>query len=165
MFLQLSGFTPEFEALAKVTPVGPRGTSMLELKDAARRLGATVVVSSMTREQLIAAPKPVIAYCDESQLAQSEELATGHYVVVIDASPAEVHSLDGSTGRLRVNSWARFEMRWHGYVLITESETDICEEWMRLASFAAAAVVALALVLRRGGVNHVPARPSRAGGG
>lgn len=149
MHLRLTGRQPDYDAVTRATPIGPQGTSLLELRDAARRLGVDAAAVTMTREQLIAAPKPVVVYFQQSPFTTQDELPTGHYVVVVGTTDTQVQSLDGSTGRLRTNTWHRFETRWNGYVL-TENSGGGFSKRLPWVGSAVMAAVGLTLVVRSG---------------
>jgi hypothetical protein len=134
LFLNLSGHEVDYSRVRQSTPVGPRGSTMLQLRDAARSLGANVSVYALTRQQLQSSSKPVLVYLRESPFVPAEAgLPSGHYVVVLDTSPKAVHFLDSSFARQYTTSWERFERRWVGHVLAFNPKSVT---WRGLGTFA-----------------------------
>jgi ABC-type bacteriocin/lantibiotic exporter with double-glycine peptidase domain len=93
------------DALDDELPIGPGGTSMLALQDAARRRGLDAAGWRMSWAGLSSMSLPAIAFVDGD-----------HFVVVLRADPASVEIADPARGRLRLSRRA-FARRWRGEVL------------------------------------------------
>jgi len=110
--LTVQGTQQTPERIHEVIPVGPAGTSLLELKTAARQLGRPLEVFKCSPRKLESMPLPAIAHLEPSDVAPE-----AHYVVLLNISPSTVTLFDWN-GR-GVNEYDRkhFERRCSGYFL------------------------------------------------
>lgn len=110
--LTIRGTQQSPERIHEVIPVGPAGTSLLELKTAARQLGRPLEVFKCSPRKLESMPLPAIAHLEPSDVAPE-----AHYVVLLNISPTTVTLFDWN-GR-GVNEYDRkhFERRCSGYFL------------------------------------------------
>ena len=97
------------ELLEDELPIGPRGTSMLALRDSAARHGLEATGWRVSWAHLASVPLPAIAFVDGD-----------HFVVVLRADASMVELADPSRGRLRLSRRA-FARRWRGEILTFQS--------------------------------------------
>lgn len=105
MVLGAFGRPVDLEALERELLIGPRGVSMLTLKDTAERHGLEAVGLRVDWTGLDRLPLPAIAF-----------VSGDHFVVLLRAGSSHVELADPARGRLRLTRRA-FERRWRGEVL------------------------------------------------
>jgi hypothetical protein len=159
LLLQLSGHNVSYKQTREAVVIGPNGSSLSELQQAASRLGVKTAVSRCSMAELMHMPKPVIAYL-RLETGDTPERA-GHYVVVMAANENGVEFIDGTFATALKDSASNFEAVWSGHVLAPAA----AQGWVRpLALIAAVGLwVGMGLacwrarVLRRAEVAHPPA--------
>ena len=110
-----TGPTCNYSDLLKNINVGPKGTNLAELRDAANKLGRSILVVRETPDTLLNNPLPIVAHLDDGR----ED--TGHFCVVIAQQDDSFHIVDGSTATFHKISKDRFYREWTGYLLINKS--------------------------------------------
>jgi predicted double-glycine peptidase len=115
LMLHLSGHDVTFDQVRTAVPVGPSGTSLLELRQAASRLGVRTAVRRCSMDELASLPKPVIAYFHPKD--PEPQGRPGHYVVVLRADTAGVEVIDGTLAASFRYSARHFEAEWSGHLL------------------------------------------------
>lgn len=119
VFLRLWGHPVRGADVERVTPRGPRGTSMAELQNAARELGVETSLLECNLEDLgTRCPLPAIAlFRPGGQAAAAPVEYPGHYVVVLAVDERTVTWIDGTVGVQLRKTRADFSGRWRGFVL------------------------------------------------
>jgi hypothetical protein len=115
VFLRLSGHDVTYDQTRAAVPIGPMGTSLLELQQAASRLGANTTLSRCSMPELIHMPKPVIAYLPEGTAGPKGSV--GHFVVVLKADETGVEAADSAVATFLKYSPSQFEGEWSGHLL------------------------------------------------
>jgi hypothetical protein len=115
LLLRLCGHDVTFEQTREAVPIGPSGTSLLELQQAASRLGARTTMSRCSMAELVQVPKPVIAHL-HPEMPDSQADA-GHFVVVVRADKDGVEAIDSTFAASFHYSVAHFESVWSGHIL------------------------------------------------
>jgi hypothetical protein len=120
LLLKLLDRPVTFAQVEAAVPVGPHGTNMLQLRNAALDLGlADAGVYRCSFDDLVGCPKPLIAHLTlPLNPAEAGAAEAGHYVVVLSADQEHVTYLDGSFGTTRVSGTGQFRKRWSGHVLL-----------------------------------------------
>jgi ABC-type bacteriocin/lantibiotic exporter with double-glycine peptidase domain len=106
--LQRFGMTPEFEEIAACSGLSEIGTSMLGLRDCARRYGLTAEGWRFVPQDLSKVPLPAIVYLDDR-----------HFAVLDAVHPDRVELIDPGVGELSL-PMSNFLRRWRGYTLVVE---------------------------------------------
>jgi len=104
--LSFLGRETEENEIVKMVKLSERGTSMLELKNAATQLQFSAVGVSANYAALSEEPLPVIAYINND-----------HYVVVISVNSRSINVFDPALGYVRLAK-DLFEQSWNGYLLL-----------------------------------------------
>jgi hypothetical protein len=115
LLLRLSGHHVTHEQVQAAVAVGPSGTSLLELQQAASRLGAKTLISRCSMAELLHRPKPVIAYFHLKTPGTQDR--TGHYVVVLGTDETGVEVIDGTFATSFKYPASQFEAEWSGHIL------------------------------------------------
>jgi predicted double-glycine peptidase len=105
MVLGSLGRPADLDVLERELLIGPRGVSMLALKDTAERHGLEAAGLRVDWKGLGRLPLPAIAFVQGD-----------HFVVLLRAGSSHVELADPARGRLRLTRRA-FERRWRGEVL------------------------------------------------
>ncbi len=150
MFLQAWNVSASPTWLRNNTPIGPSGTSLLELQQTARKLGIRTTVYRCTVDELGASCQlPAIALLWQTPPSLRPRDPRGHYSLVLDIDPApdgRVTLLDGSIGdRISVSKEQFADDWWSGYVLAMPKERPSLRTsiWATAAHCAAWAVIIL----------------------
>lgn len=119
LFLVLLGEPAPYSRLEELVPSRPEGTSILELRDAANRLGTGTAIYQIGMAELAECPKPVIAYFDRPPFSnpQDPNSQIGHFVVVLGVHERGVSVLGGRYGTRAVFRLKTFEDHWTGHIL------------------------------------------------
>jgi len=139
LMLRLTGHDVTFDQVREAVTVGPSGTSLLELRQAASRLGMRTAVQRCSMDELASLPKPVIAYFHSKD--PEPQGRPGHYVVVLRADAAGVEIIDGNLAASFWYNAGHFEAEWSGHVL-TPSPLG---SWVRPLALTAVAGACVAL--------------------
>lgn len=158
VLLRLSGHDVTYEQTRAAVPVGPMGSSLLELQQAASRLGAKTTLSRCSMAELMHRPKPVIAYLKQ---AAGPEGGVGHFVVVVSADETGIEIADSAVATFLKYSPAEFEAEWSGHILAPAP----AQSWVRPLTLTAVVGVWLGIglvwwrarVFRRAQAAPVPA--------
>lgn len=94
------------EELIRHMEMTEKGTSMLELKKVAIRIGFQAVGVKENYKALMEEPLPAIAYINDS-----------HYVVILQITPHHVTVFDPALGHVKIPR-PLFEQAWNGYLLL-----------------------------------------------
>lgn len=122
VYLRLQGASVEYGTVLREVPVSAQGTNLVELRDAASRLGTETAVLSVTRNELRDLRCPVIAHLNSS--AQQEQ-NLGHYVVLTPRGDGGITVIDGTTGNtVEYDPEAMEQAGWSGYVLAPPPRTS-----------------------------------------
>lgn len=108
--LSYLGRETDEDEIVKLVKLTERGTSMLELKQAAKQLRFSVKGVNANYLALVDEPLPVIAYINDD-----------HYVVVIDVGYQYVNVFDPALGYVRLTR-ALFEQSWNGHLLLVHPD-------------------------------------------
>lgn len=111
LFLNTHGRPTEYQAIEREVPVGPQGTSLPQLRDAAGHLGLSAAILRGAPADLARADLPVIAHLD------SPENGGGHFVLIVRCGADEVEWIDGTTALARTVRADEFRRVWTGYYL------------------------------------------------
>jgi peptidase C39-like protein len=116
MLLKLCGRPVTYEQVAHELGSDNKITTMVELRDAAARLGLPTRVRRCTLENLDKCVLPFIAYTktDYGTLADGR---IGHYWVVLKVDPDRIEFIDGTCGEIASGQRSRFAAYWTGYLL------------------------------------------------
>jgi ABC-type bacteriocin/lantibiotic exporter with double-glycine peptidase domain len=121
LLLRLHGKKVTLEEVTKAVPVGQKGTSLLELKEAAARLGMQTEITRCSWEELVRCPKPALAYIKPL----ATQAGAGHFVVVLNAdSEQNVDFIDGTDGVLYHNRHGFFIQGWTSHLLIPAPHSE-----------------------------------------
>jgi hypothetical protein len=112
LFLKGHGYSVNYRELERLVPIGPRGSSLLEMKKAATRLGVRVDVCKATPSALTSADLPFIAHY-HGQTGSGD-----HYVLVLGFDGSIVDLIDGTTALRRDVPIEHFRRDWDGYCLM-----------------------------------------------
>ncbi len=124
ILLHLCGHDVRYKGVAAAVPVADRGTSLLELRDAAAQLGLPSTLHRWTMTELRAMREPVIVHLRRHSIVADGQ-SVGHYVVVLSVSAEDMVVLDSSFGRREVWDPDRFEKSyWTGGVLVPDRSTS-----------------------------------------
>jgi ABC-type bacteriocin/lantibiotic exporter with double-glycine peptidase domain len=162
MLLRMCGRPVTFEQVARQCGSDNRWTTMLELRDAADRLGLATRVRRGTLDDLDSFSLPFIAH-SRSQFGVAANDNVGHYLLVVNVGETTVDFVDGTCGDLVSYPRDRFMKYWTGY-LLEPSSIILDWSWRKviLSSLALSAVLAL-VVLRTYRRSPGPTRGLRAG--
>jgi len=119
VLLRLYNCNIKFQDILREVPVSSKGTSLLDLKNSSYRLGVRARVCRLTLAQAMSCTRPFLAYFEVKGLSNQ----TGHFIVVADYDPKRdaFLTLDGETGSRYWLESSKFETRWTGHVLISQS--------------------------------------------
>lgn len=106
--LQRFGMTPDFGEIAVCAGLSENGTSMLGLRDCARRYGLTAEGWQFIPEDLSKVPLPAIVHLDDR-----------HFAVLEAVHPERVELTDPGVGEVSL-PMSNFLRRWRGYTLVLE---------------------------------------------
>lgn len=88
-----------------------RGTSLMGLLEAARKLGFEAQGVKGDREGLLEVPKPAIAHI---QTKNNQH----HYIVIYKTTPKHLKVMDPANGKISKVTWTHFLSLWKGILLI-----------------------------------------------
>jgi hypothetical protein len=119
MFLNIMGLRVRFSEVDALLPVGPRGLSLAQLREASRRLGLRMKVVRATRHDLDRIPLPVIMHLTQFPQASSKQQAgTGHFMILLSWDERGYRVIDGSFGTVYFFKPERLHEFWDGYLLV-----------------------------------------------
>src|SRR5487761_1202409 len=115
VYLRLNKIDRRFADVVKATRATANGSSMLDLKDAAARLGLPSEVRQCSSSDLLSQTPPLIARCSATTSSPS-----GHYVVITSytTDARKLTYIDSVTSLENVRQLAVFAKKWTGYVLV-----------------------------------------------
>ena len=144
MFLVASGYSEVTYEQLEAVPISPEGTSLLNLRDAARKFGVNAEIRKYHPGELDSMPLPAIA----QMLASPSTLTKFHFNVVYKIAPDRVYMLNGTTGYEEVLLRSRFNDFCSGYVMIEKRSivSYVFSNW-RLAFLAACLFVMDVVIL------------------
>jgi hypothetical protein len=134
----------DYNCLSEEVLVEDKGSSLTDLRLAAKRHGLAATLGKTGPEGLTGLPKPVVAHWD---LANQPGDNPGHFVLVLKTTAESVEFMDGTSGTIGALEWREFQRRWSGYVLYV-SPSQPFASWGYLAGAVVAGVLAGALVHR-----------------
>lgn len=147
-YLCSTGQDISYQQVYEVLSPSKRGNSLLELRDAARRLGLDFEIRKTSPEdRSVMQQGPFIAHMRTERVTKdrfSEPAYDGHFVVVLPPDrwrkPEEIDAVDGANGLIQTYSYSGFPKLWTGYYLV-EKQPWITSYWVDLS------LVAIVLVL------------------
>jgi ABC-type bacteriocin/lantibiotic exporter with double-glycine peptidase domain len=95
-------------------PLGPRGVSLLSLKQAALHFGLQTRARYCNFESLMGLRIPAITH---HYFDMKTDGSDSHFVLITSVTRDEVQFIDGTTGLLNKVTPAKFHTTWSGYVL------------------------------------------------
>lgn len=150
LYLMLSSVGEEvsYEALTEAVVVGPKGTSLLEIRDAALSLGHDVEVYKGTPEDLAVIPLPVILHLDKET---GDVQQMGHFVLLTeyDRETREATVFDGVTAAPMALSFESLRRMWSGYLLAPKAPSPLGPFLTSMAGTMALCLVSMLFLRRR----------------
>lgn len=139
------GHELDYATVVSATAVGPKGSSLAELRQAAERLGLDAFVGNGSPDDLAQADLPVVAHMDQ---VTGDVEGVGHYVLVtgFDAKAGSVTMFDGASALFSTIPASEFRRTWSGYVLGLEADSSRAAE---VAISAASLLLGWAIYRRR----------------
>jgi hypothetical protein len=126
VLLRLCGHPVQYERLKAALAIAPNGSSLLQLRDAARVVGARTAIGKGTLEDLTRTRLPVLAHLDVSPFYDADRNEPyGHFVVVLGREGDDLRVLDGSFGMITLYPLSKFAARWSGHVLTYEGTAGL----------------------------------------
>lgn len=101
-------------------PISSKGTSLLALRDAARRMGVRAQLRNFRPDELDGLPLPAVVH-----LKGNGDAGTGHFSVVFKLDSTHVRSIDGTTGDVRSIARSTFLSSWTGMALVDEASRSL----------------------------------------
>jgi hypothetical protein len=156
LMLRMHGRPVTFREVEAAVRVGPEGTSLLELRDAAGRFGLPTRVRWCTINDLDRCPLPMIAHfkpipgpAGQATAPLDQSLGgTGHFVLVLEVTADRGKFIDGTHGRIEEFQRERFPGFWSGYILEVVPWTPAWWPWLVAATVAGWVCFGLAVYLR-----------------
>ena len=143
-YLRLHGIQCEYDNLCSRVPVSELGSNVQTLVDCANMFGLPSMAVRANFQALCKAPLPVIAHCDDYFLAEGLGGVSGHFVVVIKATPTELQILEPASGKILDCNIEKFIRSWSGVAIVPERTNAGIEKtiaimtwigWIALAPF------------------------------
>ena len=141
MFLRQLGYDAPYSQIEQYVPMGPAGSSLLELRNAAGKLGVqlTIYKCEPTYREATSLPPCLALIRTRPQGEGAEEtIFRGHYVLVERARRVgavdKIDFIDGSYGTRQTLPIEEFASIWTGYFLA--SSNSPWASWLRGASVA-----------------------------
>ena len=106
----------DYDSLSKVIAIGPKGSSLLDLRSAAYEVGHPVGVYKISPADLETRELPVIAHMDKFS---GDFAGTGHLVLITeyDRTNGRVRVFDGVSALPGNVTMERFLQSWTGYIV------------------------------------------------
>src|SRR6185436_5685803 len=103
--------------------VGPRGTTLPQMREAALSLGYETEIYKATPEDLENLQLPVILHLDQDA---ADPLGMGHFVLLADYKTdiKQATLFDGVTGSPAAFSFEALRRMWTGYLLCPKQRSD-----------------------------------------
>ena len=160
-YLRCTGSDISYEQVCNVLPISDRGSSLLQIRDAARQLGIHFEIRKTSpQNQTVIQQGPLIAHMRMRPAKPEEPFEPGmegHYVVILPPElwqrPEEPDAIDGTHGFVDPYSYSKLAKLWSGYYLI-ESEPWWANRWVDVGLFAV--LVPAVLAFRRVGLLRRP---------
>ncbi len=134
-YMHINEKKPSLEEIYSLVPIGPDGSNMADLKEAANRLGLPSRVVRSSPEHLERYPLPTIAHLQGRG---------GHFVLVLAVDENDVVISDMTRGRAERIPRGAFEALWSGYLIVPGRGAP-----MRVWVFMAGGTIAAAVAVRR----------------
>ena len=144
MLLQLQGRPVTYQQVAQALGSDNKLTSLIELREAAARLGLPARIRHYTLEDLDRCTLPCIAYTRSGYVHRDDQ--SGHYIVVLKADGERVHLVDGTSGEVFHVLRTKLPGIWTGYVLEPRSAQQAWTEVIALNGVGLLAVLGVALL-------------------
>jgi hypothetical protein len=156
-YLRCMGHEVEYATVSDSLTPSDRGNSLVEIRDAARRLGVHLEIRKTSPDDIATMRQgPFIAHMRKDRIREgrpAEPAYDGHYVVVLPAEswrrPNEVDVVDGTYGCVDAYSFSGFPRLWTGYYL-TEKGSWADSKWIDIGLL----FVVLALTWRIYRIHH-----------
>lgn len=147
LLLKSAGHDVAYQDLVESMDVGPRGTSLLDLRDAALASGHRVSLYKGTTDDLSSIELPVILHLDK----ESGRIdGMGHFVLLASYNEdlQQATLFDGTTGSSSAISFEAMRRMWSGYLLALDEGREL---WHFAIAMGAtmALCIGLAAVVRR----------------
>jgi hypothetical protein len=168
LLLRMHGRPVTFQEAEAAVVVGPKGTSLIELREAAGRLGLTTRVRSCTINNLDGCTLPMVAHFKPTFGPAGEATAApdrssgdvGHFVLVLEVTRDRVKFIDATLGRVEVFRRDRFPLFWSGYILEVRQGMPAWGRWLAASLATGWACLGLVVCLRVRRAGHAAlARP------
>lgn len=136
VFLILSGHPEVTFKQIQAVPVTTDGSSLLALREAARRLGVETAVRFYSSNELDSIPLPAIGQLNTGSASVTRQ----HFDVIYKIDAHQVHFVNGTTGQKHSVRRLWFVEHWTGYAM-TEPQSVGRVVQTKLASFPSLAFV------------------------
>lgn len=150
LYLMLSGTGNDvkYEDLVAAVDVGPRGTTLPQLRDAAQSLGYDLVIYKCSPQELGTIRLPVIVHLDRES---GDVSGTGHFVVLTEYNETTrvAQVFDGTTGSPELMDFETLRRMWSGYLLGYKPQSKTYPFLISMGSTMAACAVVRLLGRRR----------------
>lgn len=149
MFLKMCGREVSYERVAALCGAGKRATAILELRDAASRLGLGTRIRRINDATLAHCRFPIIAHA-RHQIGERRVGQIGHYVLVVSVDETSVSLIDGTCAALiryprdhfmEFTSGVILERRsllydWNwGHILLSVVPTAVLASWLSTRAY------------------------------
>lgn len=116
MLLQLQGRPVTYQQVVRELGSDDKMTSMLELREAAARLGLSTRIRRCPLQNLDSCTVPSIAHT-QGDYRQRPDIPSGHYWLVLKVDEVFIHYIDGTYGEVMRVPRSKLSKSWNGYVL------------------------------------------------
>jgi hypothetical protein len=144
MLLKLQGRPVTFQQVAQELGSDNKLTSLIELREAAARLGLPTRIRRCTLEDLDRCTLPCIAHARSGYVQRQN--SSGHYLVVLKADRERIQVVDGTSGEVYRVPRSKLAGIWTGYVLEPRSVQQDWTEVITLNGVGLLVVLGVALL-------------------
>jgi hypothetical protein len=136
--LHAHGYSVNYEDLERTLPIGQRGNTFIELRDAARHFGLNMTVYRCAPAYLSQCTLPAIILLE---MPRNNE---GHYFVLVRCDESGFQLIDGSLATHKYLTPDEFYRQWTGYIL-TPSTRYEWAPWVISSGFGLLVLLVYAL--------------------
>ncbi len=124
VMLGMSGVGTDYAELESGLELGEDGSSLYDICTVLKRRGLNVEMAQCSPVDIPLINCPFIAHLDLNDSAGLNNLAAGHYIVVLrfEVNPKKVVYIDGTTGTIEEMETAQFLSRWSGATILLRTE-------------------------------------------
>jgi predicted double-glycine peptidase len=133
-----------FDEILSILKVGPEGVSLLDLSDAAGRLGLHTEVRRCSYQDLFQCQTPFVAHYGKGT-SRPSSLAKGHFIIVTSIDDYFIDVIDGTTAERHRYRRGTFEKYWSGFTL---SPIDNNNDYLILAGMNLSLLVGAVIFIR-----------------